>query len=101
MFAIGSVDHLLAVKSTRGSARRVCDFYRFLASGLQHCSGGPGASRTNLLAALVEWGDRGVMPNTLVAAGPNGTTSELCRFPTKLMYTGTGNTKVASSWTCI
>lgn len=94
------------VEGVMGGASLVDDYYRvFLAPGVEHCGGGPGPQPKDPLAALVDWVENGVPPETLDAEiiDHNGdlVTKDLCAWPGKVTYMGIGNAKRASSWSCV
>ena len=80
----------------------------YVAPGVNHCAGGPGADTTNLLAALDTWVGEGKAPETLVAAkidaGKTSFSRPLCRHPQYPRYTGPAGdaaaAKLAASYTC-
>ena len=88
----------------------------FLVPGMNHCSGGPAADQFNMVSALVDWVEKGVAPDSVVAkargAGSNvvntelpaswsaGRTRPLCPYPKLAVYSGSGDVKLASSFTC-
>lgn len=80
----------------------VDDFYRlFMAPGVGHCAAfGYGPGPWSLMDTLVDWVEQGKAPDTLFAAG-FGKTRNLCRYPRRLMYKGSGSIEEASSWTCV
>lgn len=98
----GTLHYRQRVEREMGGAKRVNDFYRlFLAPGVEHCSGGPGAAPTHALDALVDWVERGKAPRTLAAANLAGTvTRDLCPYPQVSRYKGHGDPAVASSYRC-
>jgi feruloyl esterase len=67
-----SIDYfgrVVADQAIKHPEQPVSDFYRlFLAPGMAHCSGGPGADQFDPQSALEAWVERGVAPNSLVAA---------------------------------
>ncbi|MFI6697619.1 tannase/feruloyl esterase family alpha/beta hydrolase [Streptomyces sp. NPDC050509] len=66
---------------------------------MQHCTGGPGASPADPMAALVKWVERGQAPDTLLAR--NGDTPRpLCRWPAVARHTGHGSTDAAANFRC-
>ena len=74
--------------------------------GVQHCGGGPGASRFDMIAALVEWVENGRAPHTLVAsrsdaAGSLLFTRPLCEDSAYPRYDGKGDPNDASSFRCV
>ena len=66
------------------NAARSTRFY--VAPGVDHCEGGVGADKTDLLTALDEWVTKGVAPGTLSAQkldakGTVTLTMPLCQYP--------------------
>ena len=80
------------------------DFYRFFeAPGIQHCTYGNGGQPTTTFDALVAWVENGTVPETLpVSHTNNGTTFNqiLCPYPAKVVYDGSGDPTVESSYSC-
>ncbi len=80
----------------------------YIAPGVDHCSGGPGADETDLLSALDAWVTRDSAPGTLIArktsAGATQFTRPLCLYPQYPRYTGPANDTAAaaqaSNYTC-
>jgi alpha-beta hydrolase superfamily lysophospholipase len=80
----------------------------YIAPGVNHCAGGPGADTTDLLSALDAWVDKGTAPGTLTAtkvvAGAAQFARPLCAYPQYPRYTGpagdTAAAALASSYTC-
>ncbi|OJJ35961.1 hypothetical protein ASPWEDRAFT_156253 [Aspergillus wentii DTO 134E9] len=114
------------VSQTMGLApEELDDFYRFFRiSGMQHCSGGPGASvignggfspaasldpEENVLMAMVRWVEEGIAPDYIIGtAWVNQTQSNgvdykrrHCRWPSRNVYQGPGSYKDMDSWACI
>lgn len=82
-------------------------FYRlFRAPGVGHCGmGSTGPVPVNPFGALVKWVEKGVAPNSLLAAGGSaapktGRTRPVCAYPETAIYNGTGNINDASSFHC-
>ncbi len=81
-------------------------FYRlFRAPGVGHCGGGTGPAPVNPFAALVDWVEHGVTPETLLASGgsaapASGRTRPLCPYPQTAIYNGTGSIDDAKSFHC-
>lgn len=79
-------------------------FARFVTSpGVGHDLTGPGAAKADLITALVDWVEKGIAPDQLVATGTSdaGTFERpLCPFPSFPKYKGSGDTTQASSFTC-
>jgi Tannase and feruloyl esterase len=81
----------------------------YLAPGVEHCAGGPGADTVDLLTALDQWVTKGVAPATLTAekrdaSGALTFARPLCPYPQYPRYTGPANdaaaAKLATSYTC-
>lgn len=79
-------------------------FARFVTSpGVGHDLTGPGAAKADLITALVDWVEKGVAPDQLVATGTSSTGTferPLCPYPSFPKYTGSGDTSKATSFTC-
>jgi hypothetical protein len=87
----------------------------YMASGLDHCGGGPGAQSFiqnanygELTQALVNWVENGVAPGDITitkrannsATGAVQFTTLLCSYPKSLTYLGSGDLLSASSYVC-
>jgi len=82
------------------------EFYRlFMVPGMQHCAGGPGPSRFDMLGALDQWVEQGKAPDHIVAAhATNGVvdrTRPLCAYPEEAHYKGSGSTDDAVNFVCM
>jgi Tannase and feruloyl esterase len=74
--------------------------------GVQHCGGGPGANRFDMIAALADWVENDLAPHTLVGwrtdtAGNVLFTRPLCEFPRYPRYDGHGDPNEARSFRCV
>jgi feruloyl esterase len=85
----------------------------FMASGMGHCSGGPGLNTFDTLTALEKWVERGVAPDKLIAGsttlplaynvstpGSGALTRPLCPHPQVAQWTGKGSTNDAANFVC-
>ena len=87
----------------------------YMASGVNHCGGGPGAqdfvtkgNNGELTQALLNWVENGVAPGSIPiakqannsATGAVQFTTLLCPYPTSLTYSGSGDLLSASSYSC-
>ncbi|HSV35741.1 MAG TPA: tannase/feruloyl esterase family alpha/beta hydrolase [Ramlibacter sp.] len=85
----------------------------FLVPGMNHCSGGPATDRFNMLPVLENWVERGVAPDTVLAAvnpadpdvvakgWPASRTRPLCAFPKQaILKTGATDLESAASFAC-
>ena len=94
------------------------DFARlYPVPGMGHCSGGPATDQFDLLTPLVNWVEKGIAPQEVVASA-RGTgnvggvntdvpaawaadrTRPLCTYPKVARYKGSGSTELASSFSC-
>jgi len=113
----GGNDSALTVKATEeyygqvvsamGGQANTDPFVRFyVAPGVDHCAGGPGADNADLLTALDRWVTRGRAPGTLTASkldpntGATILTRPLCVYPAYPRYKGRGDVNSAASFTC-
>jgi len=113
----GGNDSALTVKATAeyhaqvvaalGGAANTDPFVRFyVAPGVNHCAGGPGADVVDLLSALDRWVTRDRAPGTLTAykfdpaTGAVQLTRPLCVHPAYPRYKGRGDVNAASSFVC-
>jgi len=88
-----------------GDFASVQRFYRlFRAPGVAHCGGGNGPQPQNLFDALVDWVERGVAPQQILAttavAGGVARSRPLCPYPQTAIYNGSGSTDSAASFHC-
>ncbi|WP_395346046.1 tannase/feruloyl esterase family alpha/beta hydrolase [Variovorax sp. UC122_21] len=103
-----TTEYFQNLKTTLGAATVEANVRYYVAPGVNHCAGGPGADTTNLLAALDTWVGEGKAPETLVAAkidaGKTSFSRPLCRHPQYPRYTGPAGdaaaAKLAASYTC-
>jgi feruloyl esterase len=87
-----------AVKQTAGADAAV---RLFLAPGVYHCGGGPGANSFDTLAAMDGWIASGQAPEVIPASNPQaGFTRPLCAWPALPFYRGSGDPKDAASFAC-
>ncbi len=97
------------VKTTVGGPSTDTFVRFYIAPGVDHCAGGPGADTSDLLGALDTWVVNGTAPATLTAQKLDATgavsfTRPLCQYPQYPRYTGPANdaaaAKLASNYTC-
>jgi feruloyl esterase len=77
----------------------------YIAPGVNHCFGGPGADRFDMVAALTNWVEKGDAPDKLSASkvdegGNVVLTRPLCEYPKYPQYVG-GPPADASSFRCV
>lgn len=97
------------------------NFYRlFMAPGMSHCAGGPGATAFgnlfrgsamdadhDVMLAMERWVEDGVAPERIVAQHLSEGVRDpyferpLCVYPKLPKYNGAGDSKVAANWSCV
>ncbi len=117
---LGAVNYYNSVEAALG-AQATASFMRlFMAPGMQHCTGGPGANsfgqfapagdaQHDLSQALEQWVEKGTAPDKIVATKyvdddhSKGVkfTRPLCPYPQSAKYKGTGDTNDAASFECV
>jgi feruloyl esterase len=94
------------------------DFARvYRVPGMNHCSGGPSTDQFDMLQPLVDWVEKGIAPESVVAsargagnaggvnaelpAGWSATrTRPLCSYPKVAKYKGSGSVEEAANFSC-
>jgi feruloyl esterase len=100
---LNSINYYESVNQAMPAA---ADFYRlFLVPGMQHCGGGPGPSKFDMVSALEEWVERGTPPDRITASHVSSTgsvdrTRPLCPYPQEAQWNGTGSTDQAENFVC-
>lgn len=76
----------------------------FMVPGMGHCQGGPGTDVFDKVAALDQWVESGIKPQSIVASHMTGTTTDrtrpLCAYPLVARYSGSGSTDEAKNFRC-
>jgi Tannase and feruloyl esterase len=89
--------------------KKLQNWYRlFPMPGVGHCTGalggGAGPSVVDPFLVLVDWVEKGITPNSMIAQGgagaPSTRTRPLCPYPTTAIYNGSGSTDDASNFHC-
>jgi feruloyl esterase len=102
--ALDTVDYYNRLADANGGADAVQRWSRlFLVPGMGHCGGGSLTTDSfDLLTALMDWVERGVAPDAVVAtrtAEPR-LTRPLCPYPQYARYSGRGDPNDTASFTC-
>jgi feruloyl esterase len=119
---MNTINYFQSVAAKLGQ-RQANGFMRlYMAPGMQHCSGGPGADnfgqivtraqsdpQHDLTLALEHWVEQGVAPEMVIATKRQGATPEapalrtrpLCPYPQVARYKGSGSTDDAANFTCV
>lgn len=92
-----------SMAATNGGADKVNEWSRlFLVPGMAHCGGGPSLDHFDMLSAVVDWVEKGVAPEAVIATGKAfpGRSRPLCAYPKHAQYTGSGNSEDARNFRC-
>lgn len=112
IFPRGTYNYYNRATDRAGGLSHVQTFYRFFPyPGNNHCGGNstqpnaPLINTNDLMNALVNWVERGVAPDSILAY--NGVTlatsavsRPICKYPDKLVYLNSGSPSDASNFTC-
>jgi hypothetical protein len=102
--ANGSINYYERVTDFMGGAKRTQKFARlFMAPGVSHCAGGNGPQPQKPFDAVVDWVEKGVAPDTILASKPlNGgsQTRPLCPYPLVAQWNGKGSSDQAANFNC-
>ena len=105
--ALSHLDTVRSFETMADRAGNAADNARlYTPPGVNHCGGGPGADRFDVVGALTDWVENGNAPGTLLAAKVNSTgsvlfTRPLCEYPRYPRYIGYGDPNDASSFQCV
>ncbi|KAF7911655.1 uncharacterized protein EAE98_011919 [Botrytis deweyae] len=81
----------------------VHDFYRvFMAPGVAHCLGGPGAFPADTFDTMRAWIENGTVPETMDSIFLSNTAIKrtICPYPLKQTYDGVGNATANEGFSC-
>jgi feruloyl esterase len=81
------------------------EFFRlFMMPGMFHCGGGVGPNLADTITPLVDWVERGIPPDRILATlrrdGKTVRTRPLCPYPQVAKYKGSGNIDDAGNFVC-
>ncbi len=73
----------------------------FFIPGMCHCGGGQSTDRFNMLEAIMDWVEKGIAPDRIIATGNSfpGVSRPLCPYPLVARYKG-GDKNSADSFAC-
>jgi len=116
---LGAVNYYSSVEAALGAPATAAFMRLYMAPGVQHCGGGPGANsfgqsaapsdaQHDVHAALEQWVEKGAAPDKIIATKyvdddhTKGVkfTRPLCPYPQSAKYKGTGDTNDAASFEC-
>ena len=101
---LGTVDYYEQVLKHDASASE--DVRLIIMPGVDHCFGGAGPWWVNYLDEIDTWIETGDAPEQMTAYWlddqtlPNGS-RPVCAYPAYVKYNGTGDARVASSFSCV
>jgi hypothetical protein len=102
--AQGTVDYYDRVAGRMGGLKRTQQFARlFMAPGVGHCAGGPGPQPQRPFDSVVNWVEKGVAPEILMASKQvsSGTqTRPLCPYPAVARWNNSGSSDDAANFSC-
>ena len=117
---LGAIHYFESVQAALGRQQTDAFMRLYMAPGVQHCGGGPGANSFGQSAiasdpqhdvheALEQWVENGKAPDRIIAskfvdpldpAKGVAMTRPLCPYPQSAKYNGTGDTSDAANFTC-
>ena len=98
-----TINYYEQVLAKSASAR---DYVRlFMEPGVLHCAGGNGPSDVSWLPVMVDWVEKDIAPEQVIATkrDPTGKVVRarpLCAYPKRAVSTGSGSTDEAANFTC-
>jgi feruloyl esterase len=100
-----SINYYNSVVAAVGEPTVDKSYRLFLAPGMNHCSGGDGPNKFDMLGALEAWREGGKAPTAVIAShATDGTvdrTRPLCPYPEVAKYKGAGSTDEAANFVCV
>ena len=100
---LDTLEYYKSLAATNGGADKVAEWSRmFLVPGMRHCGGGPALDQFDMLGAVVNWVEKGIAPDSVIATGKAfpGRSRPLCAYPKHAQYTGHGDSNDASNFRC-
>jgi len=100
---LDTLGYYKSLAATNGGADKVAEWSRiFLVPGMAHCGGGPSLDHFDMLSAVVNWVEKGTVPESVIATGRAfpGRSRPLCPYPKHAQYTGSGDIENANNFQC-
>jgi feruloyl esterase len=107
---LGTIAYFNDLAARNGGLADTKAFARlFLVPNMGHCRGGPATDQFDMLTPLVDWVEKGVAPERVIASGrqfvsaPATRSRPLCPYPEQARYTGPpgGDLGNAGNYTCV
>jgi feruloyl esterase len=99
-----SINYYNSVVAAVGPENANGSYRLFMAPGMNHCGGGDGPNKFDMLSALEAWREGGKPPQAVIASHETGgkvdRTRPLCPYPQMAKYKGTGSTEDAANFAC-
>jgi feruloyl esterase len=100
-----SINYYKSVVATVGAAKVDASYRLFMAPGMNHCGGGDGPNKFDMLGAMEAWREGGKAPDAVLAShatdGHVDRTRPLCAYPQVAKYKGAGSTDEAGNFACV
>ena len=100
---LDTLEYYKSLAATNGGADKVAGWSRmFLVPGMAHCGGGPSLDHFDMLGAVVDWVEKGTVPDSVIATGQSfpGRSRPLCSYPKHAQYIGNGDSQDARNFRC-
>ncbi|MGH9342560.1 MAG: tannase/feruloyl esterase family alpha/beta hydrolase [Terriglobia bacterium] len=100
---LDTLDYYKALAAANGGVDKLSAWSRFfLVPGMSHCGGGQSLDHFDMLSAVVNWVEKGVAPDSVIATGKAfpGRSRPLCAYPKHAQYKGQGNPQDARDFRC-
>jgi pimeloyl-ACP methyl ester carboxylesterase len=100
---LDTLEYYRSLAAGNGGADKVAQWSRiFLVPGMGHCGGGPALDQFDMLSAVVNWTEKGIAPDSVIATGKAfpGRSRPLCAYPNHAQYTGQGDPNDARNFHC-
>lgn len=100
---LDTLGYYQSLAATNGGAEKVAEWSRiYLVPGMRHCGGGPALDQFDMLGAVVNWVEKGIVPASVIATGQAfpGRSRPLCAYPKHAQYSGHGHTDDAKNFSC-
>jgi feruloyl esterase len=100
-----SINYYKSVMATVGEAKAEAAYRLFMVPGMNHCGGGDGPNKFDMLGALELWREDGRAPEVVIAShstdGKADRTRPLCAYPEVAKYNGGGSMEDAANFACV
>lgn len=100
---IGTIAYYEAMQKTMGQPALDVFMRFYLAPGVAHCGGGEGMPNMDLVTAMVDWAEQGIVPDAIAtyrtdAAGTATASRPMYPYPALAGYGGSGDANAAASY---